>query len=135
MTIAPYGGPTEGVCVTRVCGCSTLGVMEDADALSRMYERDSERVLLFLARRTLDADVAVELTAETFALALSSWRRLRELTPEQARAAGCSRWRRRLYGRHLRTVDSSLSTPAITGRMSCKPADCRPQSSVALVEI
>jgi len=30
-----------------------------------MYERDSERVLLFLARRTLDADVALELTAET----------------------------------------------------------------------
>jgi hypothetical protein len=31
-----------------------------------MYERDSERVLLFLARRTLDADVALELTAGTF---------------------------------------------------------------------
>ena len=42
---------------------------------------------------------------------------------------------RRLYGRYLRTADSSLSTPAITRRMSCKPADCRPQSSVALVEI
>ena len=99
-----------------------------------MYERDSERVLLFLARRTLDADVAVELTAETFALALSSWRRLRQLTPEQALA-----WlftvARRLYGRHLPTADSSLSTPAITGRLNRKPADCRPQSSVALVEI
>jgi len=108
--------------------------MDDADAFSRMYERDSERVLLFLARRTLDADVAVELTAETFALALSFWRRLRELTPEQARV-----WlftvARRLYGRYLRTADSSLSTPAITSRMSCKPADCRPQSSVALAEI
>jgi len=83
--------------------------MDDADAFSRMYERDSERVLLFLARRTLDADVAVELTAERFALALSSWRRLRELTPEQARA-----WlftvARRLYGRYLRTADSSLSS-------------------------
>jgi len=94
----------------------------------------ARRVLLFLARRTLDADVAVELTAETCALALSSWRRLRELAPEQARA-----WlftvARRLYGRYLRTADSSFSTPAITGGMSCKPADCRPQSSVALVEI
>ena len=49
--------------------------MDDADAFSRMYERDSERVLLFLPRRTLDADVAVELTAETFVLTLSSWRR------------------------------------------------------------
>jgi len=35
--------------------------------------RHSQRVLLFLARRTLDADVAVELTAETLAPALSSW--------------------------------------------------------------
>jgi predicted RNA polymerase sigma factor len=61
-------------------------VKEDADAFSRMYERDSERVLLFLARRTQDAEVALELAAVTFALALSSWRRLRELTPEQARA-------------------------------------------------
>jgi len=61
------------------------------------------------ARRTLDADVAVELTAETFALVMSSWRRLRELTPEQTRA-----WLftvgRRLYGRYLRTADSSLSS-------------------------
>jgi hypothetical protein len=74
------------------------------------------------------------LTAETFALALSSWRRLREFTPEQARA-----WlftvAPRLYGRYLQTADSSWALRASTGRLRCKPADCRSQSSVALVEI
>jgi RNA polymerase sigma-70 factor (ECF subfamily) len=75
--------------------------MEDEDAFARLYERESEAVLLFLTRRTFDAEVAVELTAETFAIALQSWRRIRGLQPEQIRA-----WLftvgRRLYGRYLR---------------------------------
>lgn len=60
--------------------------MDDVDAFSSLYEREGEAVLVFLTRRTLDAEVAVELTAETFAIALGSWRRVRELGPEQARA-------------------------------------------------
>jgi RNA polymerase sigma factor (sigma-70 family) len=78
-----------------------MGQMEDADAFSNLYALEGEAVLLFLARRTFDVEVAVELTAETFALALRSWPRVRELTAEQARA-----WlftvARRLYGRYLR---------------------------------
>jgi RNA polymerase sigma factor (sigma-70 family) len=75
--------------------------MDDADAFSRLYERESEPVLVFLARRTLDVEVAVELTAETFAVALSSWRTLRPLGPEQARAWLFTVARRR-YSRYLR---------------------------------
>lgn len=75
--------------------------MEDADAFSALYERDGERVLLFLARRTLDVELALELTAETFAVALESWGRLRGLEPEQARAWLYTVARRR-YGRYLR---------------------------------
>lgn len=75
--------------------------MEDEDAFARLYELESEAVLLFLTRRTFDVEVAVDLTAETFALALQSWRRVRALSPEQARA-----WlftvARRLNGRYLR---------------------------------
>ncbi len=75
--------------------------MEDADAFSAMYERDGERVLVFLARRTFDVELALDLTAETFAVALGSWRRLRGLEPEQVRA-----WlftvARRQHGRYLR---------------------------------
>ncbi len=81
----------------------TLWRMDDVDGFASLYEREAEAVLVFLARRTLDAELAVDLTAETFALALGSWRRLRQLAPEQARA-----WlftvARRQYGRYVRTA-------------------------------
>jgi RNA polymerase sigma-70 factor (ECF subfamily) len=60
--------------------------MDDADDYSGFYEREGEAVLFFLARRTMDVEVAVDLTAETFALALRSWNTLRPLAPEQRRA-------------------------------------------------
>jgi hypothetical protein len=39
--------------------------MDDADAFSSLYEQEGEAVLMFLARRTMDVEVAVDLTAET----------------------------------------------------------------------
>jgi RNA polymerase sigma factor (sigma-70 family) len=75
--------------------------MDDAEAFSCLYEQEGEAVLFFLARRTLEPEVAVDLTAETFALALRSWATLRPLGPEQRRA-----WlftvARRLLGRYAR---------------------------------
>lgn len=75
--------------------------MDSADAFAALYEREGEAVLVYLARRTLDAELAVDLTAETFAIALESWRRLRDLSPEQSHA-----WlltvAHRLFGRYLR---------------------------------
>jgi RNA polymerase sigma-70 factor (ECF subfamily) len=60
--------------------------MTDAEALADLYRCEGEKVLIFLTRRTWDAEVALELTAETFALALGRWRRLGGLTVEQQRA-------------------------------------------------
>lgn len=75
--------------------------MDDADAFSSLYEREGQAVLVFLVRRTVDVETAVDLTAETFAIALRSWGKLGPLGPEQRRA-----WlftvARRLYGRYLR---------------------------------
>lgn len=75
--------------------------MDDADAFAELYRREGESVLIFLTRRTWDGETALELTAETFALALRSWRRLATLAPEQQRA-----WlftvARRLLARYLR---------------------------------
>ncbi len=51
--------------------------MDDADAFMAMYEREREAVIVFVARRTLDVAVAADLTADTVALALRSWARLR----------------------------------------------------------
>jgi RNA polymerase sigma-70 factor (ECF subfamily) len=60
--------------------------MSDAQALADLYRREGEKVLIFLTRRTWDAEVALELTAETFALAIGRWRRVGALSVEQQRA-------------------------------------------------
>jgi RNA polymerase sigma factor (sigma-70 family) len=75
--------------------------MDDAEAFSELYTREAEAVLIFLTRRTLDGETAVDLTAETFAIAMRSWVKLRGLQREQQRA-----WlftvARRQFGRYLR---------------------------------
>jgi RNA polymerase sigma factor (sigma-70 family) len=76
-------------------------MMDDAEAFSLLYERQGDAVLVFLARRTLDVETAVELTAETFAIALTSWGRVRKLGPEQAQAWLFTVARRR-HSRYLR---------------------------------
>jgi RNA polymerase sigma factor (sigma-70 family) len=63
-----------------------LLVIEDADAFMEFYGREREAVTVFTARRTFDVSVAADLTAETFALALTSWSRLRGRSEEEARA-------------------------------------------------
>jgi RNA polymerase sigma factor (sigma-70 family) len=52
--------------------------------LSTLYEEHSERILVFLAKRTVDPEIAVDLTAETFAQALKSRKRYRGTTDEEA---------------------------------------------------
>lgn len=75
--------------------------MADDQEFAIVFAREGERVLLFLARRTLDVTVAADLMAETFATALSSWSRLRGRSEEEVRA-----WlftvARRKFSRYLR---------------------------------
>src|ERR1700731_4120238 len=51
--------------------------MADAGEFDDLYRRESEGVLVFFARRTLDPEAALDLTAETFANAYLGWRGLR----------------------------------------------------------
>jgi RNA polymerase sigma factor (sigma-70 family) len=60
--------------------------MDDAEAFSELYRSEAEAVLIFLTRRTLDGELAVDLTAETFAIAMRSWGKLKGLQREQQRA-------------------------------------------------
>ncbi len=60
--------------------------MADRETFTAMYTREGQPVLHFLARRTFDAAVAADLTAETFALAFGSWPRLRGRSEEEVRA-------------------------------------------------
>jgi DNA-directed RNA polymerase specialized sigma24 family protein len=75
--------------------------MEDADAFAELYRREGESVPIFLTRRAWDGEMALELTAEMFAAALRSWRRLAKLAPEQQRAWLFTAARRQL-ARYLR---------------------------------
>src|SRR5271165_4289325 len=75
--------------------------MADVEEFDELYRRHSDRILVFFARRTLDAEVAVELTAETFAQAFVGWRRLRGGSAEQ-REAWLFTIARRALARYLR---------------------------------
>jgi RNA polymerase sigma-70 factor (ECF subfamily) len=52
--------------------------------ISALYEQHRHELLLFFARRTADAELALDLWAETFAQALSSRRSFRGRTDEEA---------------------------------------------------
>ena len=60
--------------------------IREPDGFVALYRRESEGVLLFCARRVLDAQVALDLTAETFAQAYKGRRGFRGTTEPEARA-------------------------------------------------
>jgi RNA polymerase sigma-70 factor (ECF subfamily) len=78
-----------------------LGVMADPEGFVPFYRQEAEAVLLFLTRRTLDGEVALELTAETFAQAWRGWARVRSDSREEMRAWLFTIARRQL-GHYLR---------------------------------
>src|SRR5262245_37066543 len=75
--------------------------MQDVDEFAALYDREARAVLVFIARRTLDPEVALDLTAETFAQAFRSRRSFRGDTVMEERA-----WlftiARRQVGRYFR---------------------------------
>jgi RNA polymerase sigma-70 factor (ECF subfamily) len=84
------------------------------------YEREAKSVLVFFARRTLDGELALDLTAETFAQAWCGWARVRSESPEEVRGWLFTIARRQLSGylrrgrverRALRQL--GVSTPAM----------------------
>jgi DNA-directed RNA polymerase specialized sigma24 family protein len=60
--------------------------MRDPATFTVLYERESERVLMYHARRTLDPEIALDLTAETFAQAYRNRRSFRGSTVAEERA-------------------------------------------------
>jgi RNA polymerase sigma-70 factor (ECF subfamily) len=59
---------------------------DDPDAFADFYDAYSERILGFLMRRVLDAEVALDLASETFAKALERRRQFRGTTAEEEQA-------------------------------------------------
>jgi RNA polymerase sigma-70 factor (ECF subfamily) len=75
--------------------------MADPETFVPFYREEAEAVLLFLARRTLDGEVALDLTAETFAQAWRGWARVRVEHREEMQAWLFTIARRQL-GHYLR---------------------------------
>ena len=69
---------------------------DDPEIFAEFYEGHFERILAYLARRVCDPDLALELTAETFAQAYMSRRRFRGSSAAEAEA-----WIYRIAGRQL----------------------------------
>jgi RNA polymerase sigma-70 factor (ECF subfamily) len=79
--------------------------MADPEGFVPFYRQEAEAVLLFLTRRTLDGEVALDLTAETFAQAWRGWSRVRQDSREEMRAWLFTIARRQL-GHYLRRGDA-----------------------------
>jgi RNA polymerase sigma-70 factor, ECF subfamily len=75
--------------------------MADLGEFDDLYRRESEGVLVFFTRRTFDPEIALDLTAETFAQAYVGWKRLRGHSREE-RQAWLYTIARRQLSRYLR---------------------------------
>jgi RNA polymerase sigma factor (sigma-70 family) len=75
--------------------------MAPPNAFIALYERDAEAVLMFFTRRTLDVEVALDLTAETFAQAWRGWPGVRVDSAEEVQGWLFTIAQRQL-GRYLR---------------------------------
>lgn len=86
------------------------GAMGGSEEFVGLYEREAESVLVFFARRTLDAELALDLTAETFAQAWRGWAGVRTESREEVRAWVFTIARRQLgrYWRRGRVEHSAL---------------------------
>jgi len=89
----------------------------DAEAFAELYEREAESVLVFIARRTLDAELALDLTAETFAQAFRGWHRFRGTTAPEQRAFLFTIARRQLSRYHRRGRVERRALDALAARV------------------
>ena len=94
-------GPRSHLSRHKVWAADNLVVMADPEGFVPFYQAEAEAVLMFLTRRTLDGEVALELTAETFAQAWLGWPRVRTDSDEEVRAWLFTIARRQL-GRYFR---------------------------------
>ena len=60
------------------------GAALDAEALDGLYREHAQQLLIYFARRTMDAETATDLVAETFAAAFRDRRQFRGRTREEA---------------------------------------------------
>src|SRR5439155_12812492 len=76
--LSHVAAPVGSVTAQRRCATTRL---DGAVEVTELYRRESARLLVFFTRRTYDAQLAVDLVAETFARAYESRARVRGEQP------------------------------------------------------
>jgi RNA polymerase sigma-70 factor (ECF subfamily) len=105
--------------------------LETADGFGVVYREHSQAVLVFLTRRTFDPEVALDLTAETFAQAFAKRRRFRGNSPEELRgwlyaiASG-------VLGRYVRR---GIAERRALGRLGVEVPAMEPEELLRVVEL
>ena len=101
------------------------------EGFASAYRAHSRSILIFLARRTYDPEIALDLTAETFAQAFAARRRFRGSTEEEAAA-----W---LFGiaRHVlsRSLRRGRAERRALTRLGVEVPSLEPEDLVRVVEL
>jgi RNA polymerase sigma factor (sigma-70 family) len=134
-----------------------LLLRKDADSFELFYNRYFERLLAFFSRRTRDAELSADLTAETFAAALAARRRYRprrggadswlfaiayhKLADAQRRGFAEDRARRRLGIERIELTDDDIAridragqTDAVASLVRELPGDQREAIQAHVIE-
>jgi RNA polymerase sigma factor (sigma-70 family) len=131
---------------------------EDAEAFQEFYLANVQRLVVFFTRRTLNAEVALDLTGETFATALQRRRQFRGGSDAEAegwlfaiaRSQLAHYWRRGLAERRaleqvgvdppcvalfeLERIEELAGLPELRGRVRAAIARLQPQQAYAVLQ-
>jgi RNA polymerase sigma factor (sigma-70 family) len=109
----------------------------DADAISRLYRAHAAGMLGFFMRRTFDPEVAVDLVADTFVVAVASRDSFRGNTDEEAVGwlYGIARHRLANYLRHGRVERRALERAGFQRRALTDPEYERIEELAGLGEL
>jgi RNA polymerase sigma factor (sigma-70 family) len=131
---------------------------ENAEAFRDFYVANVQRVVVFFTRRTLNAELALDLTGETFAVALQRRRQFRGVTDAEAeawlfaiaRSQLSHYWRRGIAERRaleqvgidppsmalteLERIEELAGLPELRRRMQRAMAGLQPQQAYAVVQ-
>lgn len=100
-------------------------------AFASLYASNAEAILAFFARRTFEVEVARDLTAETFALALEGLQSFRGSTEEEA-AGWVFGIARHQLSRYMR---QGVAEQAAVGRLGIQVPAISPDDSERIVEL
>jgi len=130
---------------------------QDAEAFREFYVANVQRLLLYFTRRTLDAEVALDLTGDTFAIALQRRAQFRGRSDAEAegwlfaiaRSQLAHHWRRGIAERRaleqvgvepspalseLERIEELAGLPELRGRVRRAMADIHPEQAYAVLQ-